>query len=503
MLIKLDTSYKAFRNFIRKLDFDDSMYVIWAYFNLITLNNFKLPEDIESPPSDIFRRPLMISIQPWKLLRITDEILLRKKELKKEKSLKTWGSLANCLNKLETINGVIAQNFISEENIKNEIFRTAHLQFPWQETAPNIPELSRYYLIYEKVKTFFEEYYEIPIKHFYFLGLAIYTKFTKYPAIKLPVEVLLKDISNEHLNKLLKSISLPASEFPKEILQKQKLDESFFSAFSPLQSYPLIIEKFRGEECLICPSSYLLFQRLTTGIYYDLISKFGHGEFGNAFGEAFESYVGELVHTANKNKKFTILDDSSDRSAHTVDWVLSDSTTRLFIECKTQRATLDVKQELDLTKSKEKLLESISKHIVQGYLSIQRYLDGEYPNLKCSKDIENIYLVVVYLENLYVFGFEGDELKNKVRHRFKINGISEDMLDKYPYVISSVREMESALQVLQKVDMNEFFHKKINDSEMKKWALSSYMNNCYKEESKENVALFNIFTSKLRAEDIK
>ena len=65
--------------------------------------------------------------------------------------------------------------------------------------------------------------------------------------------------------------SLPMKEMKQRLIAERKLDDTFMYQFHALQSHPLILTELNGRLAHICPIPTLLFWRITSGLFYDLI----------------------------------------------------------------------------------------------------------------------------------------------------------------------------------------------------------------------------------------
>jgi len=71
----------------------------------------------------------------------------------------------------------------------------------------------------------------------------------------------------------------------------RNLDVNWAYSFNPLRAYPLV--HAGNPRSMMCPAPPILLQRLTDGLYFDLMR--ADRGFGNAIGKAFERYVGTVA----------------------------------------------------------------------------------------------------------------------------------------------------------------------------------------------------------------
>src|SRR5262245_55212682 len=96
----------------------------------------------------------------------------------------------------------------------------------------------------------------------------------------------------------------------------------------------------QGRREVICPIPTFLLWRLTNGVYYELLRE---PEFSNAYGDAFQGYVGAVLERANTGSlrvypeaQYQVGKDRRD----TIAWLTEDVSAVLFVESKAKRLQL-------------------------------------------------------------------------------------------------------------------------------------------------------------------
>lgn len=106
--------------------------------------------------------------------------------------------------------------------------------------------------------------------------------------------------------------------------------------FNPLVEFPIIR---LPSGLFVIPIAHYLFQRVTTGLFYDLIrSKLHKDRAGNIIGRAIEMYVARLVDDLPTTGRL-ISEVTYGRGNRTSEWILDEEDAVVVIECK-RRALL-------------------------------------------------------------------------------------------------------------------------------------------------------------------
>lgn len=490
-------SHKPLRNRLRKVSLEDVFYVVWAYARNLHFNDWKIPKDIQVDPSYLNAKHWIdAGIYPWNL-----EILVRESVLNGSygsyhpdihKTFKKWSYFANAHNNIRDIEGDISKERISAGNINSAMNLVAHRQFHWQ-ALPKTDYYMRYYKIFseEKVKAIIETNLGISVYEIYITGLAMVGAYLGSPELNFPITIELRTITASKFSIFLQMFGKEFNELKKLVQSEHKMDEDFHSIVPSLRMFPLIRMVYRGKEAVVCPIPSLLFWRMTSGLYYDIVKIPGTG-FDNAFGNAFEKYVGDIIEATmnpliqrNRGEEYKIGKEKKETS----DWVIWDEEAILLIECKTKRMRLESKNSLDET-FVEKDLEKMADFLLQLYKSIQNYKNNEYPFVTNSKK-RKIYPMILTLENWHIMGVERFiRINELLRTKLIETGINPICIEENPYTISSIDEFEHAAQVVSRVGINQFMEKKVDDKH-RYYQLRPFQLEQFPEESKNVIGLWD------------
>jgi hypothetical protein len=494
--------YKSLRNYLRKLSVDDSFFVIWNYVQYLQFGK-KISELIEVNPALVHLKNTK-SWRPneWELELLAKEIIINSQGIYSSQiSLKKWSHFYNVLSKLRNLRDEIAKAYIDQYNVMTELYRIAHRQFPWQ-SRPGLKFLFRYYKIFSipKINDIVQNIIGINVRDLYIIGLAFIAIYSEKPEILLPLKLELEkvDIDLGKVNKFLDFTSEKPSILKEKMLEEQEFNDKFEYTYNHLRAYPIVRMAYRNKDSLVCPLLTLLFWRITSGLYYEICDK---KDFGDNFGVSFQKYVGNVIEEANNNKTINFIKEEeyyvSKNRKDTVDWIVYDRDSALFIECKTKRMILPAKIELKDSLLIEEELNNMAKFILQLYKTITDYYNNRYSSFEYKKEMQ-IYPLILTMEDWFLFGrVRLDILKKMIIKEFNKINLPLEYLEKIPYSICSVEEFESIIQITQITGIKEFMSKKVFNKEKKEWLFHDFIQNEFPEEIKKCKFLFKEESNKI------
>ena len=431
----------------------------------------------------------------WEVELLTKEIIINSQDMYFSiKSLKKWSYFISTLNKLRYLCNVIAKTYIDKNNVITEFYRIAHRQFPWQ-SRPNLKFLFRYYKIFSisTIDDIVQKIIGINVHDLYFIGLAFIAIYSNKPDILLPLQLDLEKvgINLDKVNSFLNFTSEKLSALKEKIVEEQEFNDKFEYTYNPMRACPILKMPFKGKDSLVCPMLTLLFWRITSGLYYEICDE---KDFGNNFGHSFQKYIGNVIEKANNNKTINFIEEEEYHVGRnrkdTVDWIVYDKDSALFIECKARRISLPAKIELRDSSIIVKELDKMVKIILQIYKAIDDYRNNLYPSFKYEEE-RQIYPIIITMENWFLFGDTRSGILNKmIIKEFNNINLPIDYLKKMPYSICSVQEFEDIMQVIQITYIKKFMDKKVFDREKHEWLFHPFISNEFAEESKKNKFLF-------------
>ena len=453
----------------------ESLWVIYCHIQYLQFDK-RVPEGIEMDPAVVAAVGYGRNYYEWEL-DLLSRALLQYAPLAGRFSLTRWDEFAGTVNLLKDMDNEISGRMgeLLRHNIFLELNRIAFRQFHWQE-RPNSWLLIRYYKIFgaPALNEILEATIGLTARELYFLGLAYtghYLHSFDYP---YPVDFSAFDITREKLGCFMRHFSKPLSELVKMAPRTELRNEDFAYSKNPLQIFPMVHVGVGGRHRVIAPIPTYLYRRFTAGVYYELTDNSG---FGKAFGDAFQAYIGEVLNAALPSEHFTILPEDEyfvgRNRKDTIDWIASDETAHLFVECKTKRMRWFSKIAMADRITLDEDIAKIADAVVQTYKTIEDAKAGHYPNWR--PDVRPIYPVVVFLEDSYLFdpSLEKD-IDDRIVGQLRAAGIDPVVKTTFPYSISSVADLEILSQVVAQIGIAGVLSKK-HEGERTKWNMRSFL----------------------------
>jgi len=473
-------AYKPLRNVIRKLDLTDSLAVIRGYLCNLQFDH-DIPSDCEVHAEYLTRqshteRARLIS--EFQLETLCREVILHASDLgRAEKSLKEWVTLGKTINHLKKLEEVIAGRYKTADLFLQELHRMAHRQFPWQESKPTAPNITRYYMIYghPPLKKIINDTTGLSLDELFLFGMALLGTFFQKFAILFPPNIQIPRLSSDGLDRFLRHFSNNVQDLRVLLQNEQEMNDRFLYAYHSLRAFPLIKIKYRDRDSLICPLPTLLFWRFTNGVYYEICKKPG---FDNAFGDAFQWYVGQVIERGTQRESTRFYSEAQYRvgkdSKRTVDWIVEQDGAAIFVEAKTKRLAHQAKVEIIEGDILPLELDKLAAMVVQAYKSIRDYRSGHYPHFPFDP-IRKIYPIVVTLEDWFLMGPKlVSTLRADVTRRLEKEMIPIEVIEEMPFSVCAIHEFEQAIQIMDRAGIHTVMQGKVERARQD-WTLAAYL----------------------------
>jgi hypothetical protein len=205
----------------------------------------------------------------------------------------------------------------------------------------------------------------------------------------------------------------------------------------------------------------------------------GEKGFDHAFGSSYQQHVGCIIEKSNADKRLSLFPESKytvgKKSEDTVDWIVCDHDSALFVECKTKRLILEAKVRLTDLAAVQSELQKMSEFILQVYKTIDDYRRNHYATLAFRKDLQ-IYPVIVTLEDWYLSNGESlATIKSLVEEKMIDAKLPLSYLEEMPYSVSSVEDFQTLMQVIQLHGIEEVMRGKVRNKEMVTWSFGAFL----------------------------
>lgn len=453
--------YKPLRNYLRKFPLVDSLLNIWA------LSREVIEEETQGR-APIVGRPLRyrrLPIYGWQIETLCRELVLNAPD-NGTLSLMKWKHLAKAFDLIGAAEEAAFNANGKTMDIMLEVHRSAHRQFPWQNSFSHNSVVRAIKIFGQKeVDNVISSELGMTSAQVTALGIAMAGHFRGSPYLSNPGTYRQLGISAEALKAYLGRTCYSLKDLVQKTREQQRYDHDWAYTFNPLVEKPLVAIGTDQGLRILCPIPRLLTLRATGGIYYDIARS---KSLSTPYGLSFESYVGEVLDTTCPTPGFRLLPETSyyigRQEYRGPDWILSDATAHVFIEAKTKRMRLDAKIHSDPA-ALERELDLMAGLVLQHYANIDRALKGHMPNWK--PDSRPIIPMLVTLEDWYLLGATArDLLLAKVRSRLAHEGLDPDLVASSPFIVVSMNELEVASQIMAKLGIGAVILGKRQDSFM-------------------------------------
>ena len=470
--------YKPFRNYMRRFPFADTMEKIWLLGGQISGAEKGRPLRFPDRKLPVTLKGL---VYPWDLELLAREAILNSPGTG-EKSFGRWSDFSRAINFIRDIEDEIAKRN-DESNILREIHRIVHRQFPWQR-PPSTSSIMRYLKIFggSDLEPAVEQQTGLPIRKFYQLAFALSGHSLKSSAINMATDYSVLGITKDESGAFFQKMSAPLAILREQTKAMQSYDDAWLYARNPLEATPLVAFDTAHPERAYCPIPMYMLRRASDGLFYDLVKTPG---FDNAFGAAFQDYVGIVLGTLLRPPKFEVMAETpyelgKGYRKHGVDWMVRDDTGNLFIECKTKRLRQDAKFIVTGT-GLEDAMDALGSYVVQHYKNIVDALGGRtawVPNEKPS------FAVVVTLEDWWIFTPPIVKmLDDSVERRLLEAGIDKSIIERVPFAVSLIDDLEIGCQIMSETGIEPFLGLR-PDPMHRGWSSSPFSTVKFPEEAK-------------------
>jgi hypothetical protein len=403
--------YKPFSEYMRRFDLVPSLIHVWCYSCHI-VDGLPLQPGYAVGLDPVNAAPLKESVHPWELDILTREIILNAGS-DHTYSLRWWNDLAAAVNFVRHLGGVaFLLSKSPERDVLFELHRIAHRQFPWQMGMSGANPMIRAFKVFGEaaVGAIVEREFGMTAAQFLQLGMAVSGHLMRDGTMSTKQDYAVLGITPGSSAAFFRRITSTLEELKAEIAKRQSYDRDWLYVWNPLEATPLVSFDPAFPDRVLCPIPRYLLRRTSAGIFFDLVKS---ADFDNPFGNSFQSYIGEVVRAFCKPPSFSVLAEEpynvGKKKLDGVDWVVSDKTGHIFIECKTKRLTIRAKTLADAV-ALDKDLVVMAEAIVQHYKNIRHALGGES---KWQPDVLPIYPLILTLEDWFIFSPRVDTmLKN-------------------------------------------------------------------------------------------
>lgn len=486
--------YKPLRNHLRKYSLIQSLAVIRAYAQHLQFGQ-PFPQDVQVPLAFLAADLPNKNVYEWELELLTREVIINCSE-SAEYDMRRYSEFASAVNKLKRlendISGCTEYREMFRVNVLQEVFRIAHRQFQWQK-KPCTDDFMRYYKIFGRpeLDAIIVATLGINARQIFSVGLGLTGMYLENFGLRLPITVDLNGlITNDQVQQIVNRFSIDIDELRTQMSDAQSYDQDFAYTMNPLLIRPLIRVDQDGVPVLIAPIPTYILRRFTDGIYYEIYDAAG---FSDAFGASFQAYIGDVLQPLTQGGNFTIYPEEpyhvGRELKHSIDWIATDGTATLFVECKTKRLRYAGKVTLTGNQSLDGDLAKMADFVVQNYKTLSDALAGRY--VHWQPDGHPIYPVIITLEEWFTFDHRTTrKIDEQVRIRLVEAGLDVEMIERYPYSICSAKDFEYSSYAMSRVGIDRYMAQK-SDAEHRYWNHSVFTGRYFHNEAAQRPDIFS------------
>ena len=345
------------------------------------------------------------------------------------------------------------------DDIILQLSRIAFQQFPWQ-SPPTNGVLARYHMLYAHpaVAPMVEAEFGMTAGELFQLILLLAEEMNRRPTLAFEFLPAAEESIREPVLALAGRISRSADQLRTAMIERQSFDVNWAYSFNPLRAFPLV--HAGNPQSLMCPAPPILLQRLTDGLYFDLMR--ADRGFGNAVGKAFESYVGAVAKQIGQHD-FEFLEEAcwGKPERRSVDWIIMDQSAVMFVECKLGRLDIASQTEIAAEPPFIAAIKRLAGNIGQLYATLDEALADGYPHWK--PDGRPVHPIVVTFHEWFCFGpFFYKHLDALVKADFEKRGLDAGLLERHPYNVCSIGEFEGLLTACTDASIDSVLSEKLS-----------------------------------------
>jgi hypothetical protein len=429
-------AYKPLRNLARRFALAPALSDLWAIQRHVA-TGAPLPQGFEPLPGQRQGTQIAHVFPQFKIDQVARELLLHGVVPGNgDRTLRRSNHVADLFNAIRDY-GSETTAAVGNDNIFAMLHRIGHQQVPMFGSMNRHMNRSQMVYGHPAMRDVFFEQTGLSMVQFLRMSLLVLQQAIASPYWSRRQSYLTDGIPDAAADAFFARMSAGIDEHRATLLKNQVLDVGWEFTPNSLQARPLIKCDTSGMN-FCCPIVPHLVQRLFSGIYYDLVS---HPHFSRPFGEAVDSLVGMTLRRGYP--ACLLLKPDMYRLAgeefRGADWIASDSTANIFVECKAKRprmATKTLLNEEDLDED----IDTLARAIVQNYQNIDhaiRSLTSWAPNGLPT------FSVIVTLEDWVLFSpFAREPLHNRVLHHMTRKGLNRELIDQVPYFVASAADIE-------------------------------------------------------------
>lgn len=240
-----------------------------------------------------------LAIHAWEVETLVNQLVLTpKRPGRRGYQCRNFGTASEFTNYLRDLENAEYALKADPVQVLKEMHRIGQRQFPWQRQMPNLPDFYRPIFLYGQggCAAAFEEEHGLSVSQFVLIGFGLYAAFSARPHLARRFDLTALGVTPAQLEAALGLLSIPAAQAPAALRAtiRNAGAAGAETAYRPslLRRHPILAYGPRDER-LWAPLPDLILQRVTFGLYYDVIRP--GGALRNEIAARFEAYAVDLV----------------------------------------------------------------------------------------------------------------------------------------------------------------------------------------------------------------
>ncbi len=398
----------------------------------------------EARTSDITSK---FAIYPWELETLVNERLgLPFEGLFQEVIPEDWNQIAALTNLIRNLENNEYVMYSRPEDVIDHIFKLGSRQFEWQQGFMSKQEIFRSIFVYGQgaCADYFEKIHGISIDDFTATCFAFLSMYFSSPAARRDTDLSIIGVNDQARDIALRIVSAHIREVKERAKSERAIEgETAFKA-SVLRQFPIIAVS-AASSILVCPLPELLLNRMTFGVFYDVIN--GGGSIRAEIGTNFEKYAlmafSRFLCDCEAEGEFSYASKMGQRKSS--DLLLTyKGETHVLIECKATRLSASARY-ADFDENARGY-----QDMIKGVTQVWRFVSDIRRGVCSRKLHKNVVGAILTLDSWFVAAPKRQEAvvekaKEECRKRY-FEVIESDMI---PICFVWMPELERALATKQ------------------------------------------------------
>lgn len=336
-------------------------------------------------------------VHKWMLEALYNELLLAPKPRGKRRQLNHshFDGIVPVYNALRSMENEEYGWKCEPENVMREMARIAHRQFEWQRGVFSLVNLARSLELYSGPlsQEYFLEQRRFSISTFILGGYAIYAILLNDSGFTLPKSAEELGLTEADFEAVVGAISLSAEEARAEARRLRASDRNL-TAYrkSVLRLHPIV--SFGAAARYRAPLMELVWLRVTTGIFYDVVS--APGRVANEISNRFEAYCTDLLSHAVPELTWMREEVYNYRGPKKTPDIraIENGTSKIVFECKSQKMDIVARFAANPVAEAPRGFDDIANGIRQVWRYLSHARRGFIPNASVACDTFGVVLTL-------------------------------------------------------------------------------------------------------------